>query len=225
MTRQPYSSTHYVISLAEMAYDLNVNRQGLRKLALSRNVPLRKRRVGNVYLLFTTQDGAAILRNHHEQNTRDADELTHWLTGEQAARALGLTLTGLLNRRRDKTVTIQQLRLRGKAGRGAWRYNPDDVNREARRLGIHPQRRPQGALVRKQVADILKVTECTVSRWVTLGMPHGRLMRGYLYFDARAVLAWLDQPMAAHTPEVDRKERQQTADLMRAWLCSKERAA
>lgn len=186
----------FTISVPELAAELNVTVEAIAYAARLRAFEIRTRHGhpahdGKPVRCLTAKD-AATIRAAVTSTHAQPEDVSHWLTAPQAARALGLTLTSFYNRRQKGSVDVRYVDVVGMGGRGRrTRYDPKDVQREAARLGIRPRQAPRGTLPSSQFAELTGTTRKILWRWVGNGCPHIRTTDNDLHFRPEAVLAWL----------------------------------
>lgn len=195
----------FEVSLRELSLELDVGYNPLmRQLRREgREVRLRKAHPAHAHAVncITPQDADA-LRAHHARHRALPEDVAHWLTAAQAARALCMTVRAFQQRRATGTLKgrIEARNLHGPGvAHNQVRYHPGDVDRESRRLGIRPVTLPAGALSPRDFLRLTGIPKRTLDRWAEArGLPHGVLGSGHRYFYPARVLAWMEtQPRSS----------------------------
>ena len=194
-TARPYHLFH--VSLPALAAELGVDVMGMTRMV--RRAGMEDRRLthpGHDHRVkCLTLEDATTLRAYHAAHRAPGDELPHWLTAEQAARALGLTV-GAFHQRRHAGSLRGKIGARRLCGPGCtgnvYRYNPADVAREARLIGIRPRVQPRGTITSAELQAICGVNKSTTARWARRGCPAVQLGGSAYCFRPAEVLAWMD---------------------------------
>ncbi len=151
-------------------------------------------------------------------------DLSHWMTADEAVRALGITYKAFQLRRYAGTLNIEARRPRGQR-HNAKRYNPEDVRREAARMPIAPRGRVRGSMTTAELVQLAGISTATLYGWRDLGAPVIRTTGVQSYWPLERLAAWLDaNPALCYNPRLGRV-RQQVAARVRAHLAQQSKGA
>lgn len=174
------------VLLTELGEELDLSVTALKDRCAALEIPVWHIKRQNV----VSPEGATRLRAHYAQHLSKS-EAAQWMTASQAAAALGLTLPQFYDRVKDGRLAVMHRAAR--AGRGrTYRYNPSDVSREAKRLGVQPRGKLRGHLTSNELAELLDVTREALNQWGRAGCPRVKNSRGWCQWDPAKVLAWLE---------------------------------
>lgn len=107
------------------------------------------------------------------------------------ARALGLTLRGFQQRHLKGKLRHKWLYGPNVVG-NLWRYHPEDIAREARRIGVRPRSGPRGTLDTPELARVGGVGRRTLDGWRRRGLPHVLDISGDAHYYPAQVVVWLE---------------------------------
>lgn len=194
-------SSVFTVPVVELAAELGMSPDGIRADARDRGMETRLRRQPvHAKRVSCIQEGdAQILRAAHVAERARLDEIPHWLSTAQAARALGLTLRGFQQRHAKGTLRgkLRHKQLYGPEIIGnQWRYHPDDVAREARRIGVRPRSGPRGTLDTLGLMQAGGVGRRTLDTWRRRGLPHVLDVSEDAHYYPAQVAAWLEGLLA-----------------------------
>lgn len=187
----------FTVMLQGLALELGVDQTGLRRIADRMGVEFRLRRIhpDHKHKVVCLQCAdAERLRHHHETTQAEPEEVMHWLSAEEAARALRLTVKAFHLRRASGSLRgkIRSRRLHGPGILGNQaRYEPNDVAREAALIGIRPSFKPRGTVSTDELARIVHRSRSVGPKWVRAGCPHIVTVSNGLYFRLPDVLTWV----------------------------------
>lgn len=172
-----------------------------------------------------TPEQADHARAYAARTATHTTDVPGWLTSEQVARELQISVDMFLSRYRAKhpsVAGIERRRVTGTSG-NAYRYNPAHVRRAAQEWASKaPPTRFRGPdmYLRKAISDAAGVHADTVARWARdLNAPHhrDRFARGRLWFHAPTLITWLRQQRGV--------TYQHAADRIEAALIAPQRKA
>jgi|GEM_PF-5560451 len=175
-------------TLVELAGELGMSVEGLKGRCARLGITPR---IQNGLNVITPLEATA-LRDAYRTYLNDQDATT-WLTSHEAATALGLTMPQFYQRMRDGRLRIEHRHRRVTRG-VAYAYNPRDVEREARRLGVHVRTGVTlaGHMRSVEFARALGVTKEALNKWGRAGCPRVLDSRGHCQWHPGRVLAWLE---------------------------------
>ena len=192
-----------LIPLPDLAREIGVCAVQLRNAC--RRGELEHQRWGHRVMFTEVQ--AAHLRGRYAQHLA-AEDVTGWLSSEQAARECGInlvTLLGLMRQGDPRVAGIRRVRVTGLTGR-RFRYEPHSVAAAARNFPYRgqalEQRPAPGRLWGSEVAALAYRHHTTPTAWAELGAPHHveQTRKGArLSFEVQPLLAWLEsQPHVSY---------------------------
>lgn len=184
----------FKVPLDDLALELGLHLSGVYRRVIVLGMETRRRITHQATskhrrLCVTVEDGER-LRADYRSRVAVGRQIEHWLTSQQAADALGLTLAGFLQRVQAGTLTIERRMMAGMPGQ-AMRYNPQDVRREAVRLGIRPRSVPKGAWTSRDLQQTMGISRDVLRRWRERGCPQHKLVNGHAYWWPAEVETWM----------------------------------
>ena len=191
----------FTVPVVELAAELGMSTDGIRADARDRSMETRLRRQPAHAKRVTClqESDAQILREAHMAQRARPEDIPHWLSTAQAARALGLTLRGFQQRHLKGSLRgkLRHKRLYGPNVVGnLWRYHPEDIAREARRIGVRPRSGPRGTLDTPELARVGGVGRRTLDGWRRRGLPHVLDISGDAHYYPAQVVVWLEGVLA-----------------------------
>lgn len=195
----------FTVLLTDLAEEFKVTRYGLGKRAAELGIDVRRRAwFAKMYdktkRLYVTPEGAALLRADNLTRVRPIETHGHWPRVEEAAAALGLGVNSFRQRRMTKTIQVEAFMLSGIEA-CHFVYNPDDLRREAARLGVKPRSIPAGSLTTAQAGKMFHVTAGTLRSWQRRGLTRHLTVSGRAYWWPADIQAFKQARKAGKTGE------------------------
>ena len=141
--------------------------------------------------MFVTRLGAAAIRVAYWQGKGGREAYAGWMLKEEAAAGLGLSVPGFERRWHRGALGVRRIRIAGP--KTEFRFSPDDIQIEAKRLGVKAKGIPRGKLSTVELtAAAGGKTVWTVRKWTKDGCPRHKTRDNSLYFDPAEVIEWLE---------------------------------
>ena len=191
----------FSVSVLELAAELGMSASGMKADADMRNMEMRLRaHPAHVHRVSCLRpEDAETLRAFHKKQRARLAEVPHWLSTAQAARALGLSLRGFQQRHTRGSLRgkLRYKQLYGPDCAGnTFRFHPEDVDREAKRIGVRSRSIPRGALSTPEVEALGDLGVRTITRWRAQGLPYSLDVSLEAYYWPAQVMAWLEEVLA-----------------------------